>query len=543
MSLSVLINTVLFLKPIQIISRIPFIPFYKFKNNRFLVLRRKTKLKWIFIEKSDDQVVKNYNFSFLNEKGNLISLGWGSKKKSDLWNFNLNYFDYLTNKNINFTHSKSLILNWIDCHKNNLNLNIGNHSYPTSLRIVNWIKWSLSNNYTEEIFLNSLTKQSFFLYHNIEYNLLGNHILKNSKALIFFGIFTESEFSKKCLVKGMKIFSQEIDEQILSDGAHFEQSPMYHSIIMEDCLDILYMFKIFNNYKKILKINELEKKIKLKLKMMSYWYDCILHPDNDIPFINDSCFKIAPNKKHIQDYFKLLNLKYSKKPKKKFQYFKPSGFCSYNTKNIFTLIDISNVKATYIPGHSHADTLSFESSFYNFRCIVNSGISTYEDNQLRHFQRSTKSHNTLNIKDYDSSQVWKSFRLGKRAAISKLKISKTKKHIKVFAQHDGYNFLGNIFHDRYWFLEDDSIVIKDIVNSNLSAKSNFFIHPFVKIQKLSSKELFLVLPSNQKIKVIVNNGNLKIEKSNWYPEFGLSIPNNLLSLELVDNISEIRFQL
>ena len=35
------------------------------------------------------------------------------------------------------------------------------------------------------------------------------------------------------------MLERELDEQILADGGHFERSPMYHSMILEDCLDLL----------------------------------------------------------------------------------------------------------------------------------------------------------------------------------------------------------------------------------------------------------------------------------------------------------------
>jgi hypothetical protein len=37
----------------------------------------------------------------------------------------------------------------------------------------------------------------------------------------------------------LQIVDSEIGEQILPDGGHFERSPMYHAMILEDCLDLL----------------------------------------------------------------------------------------------------------------------------------------------------------------------------------------------------------------------------------------------------------------------------------------------------------------
>ena len=41
---------------------------------------------------------------------------------------------------------------------------------------------------------------------------------------------------------------KQIEEQILLDGAHCELSPMYHSIILVDMLDILNLLIAFPSY-------------------------------------------------------------------------------------------------------------------------------------------------------------------------------------------------------------------------------------------------------------------------------------------------------
>ena len=39
----------------------------------------------------------------------------------------------------------------------------------------------------------------------------------------------------------MHILDDQIKEQILSDGSHFELSTMYQAIILEDILDLIYL--------------------------------------------------------------------------------------------------------------------------------------------------------------------------------------------------------------------------------------------------------------------------------------------------------------
>ena len=65
------------------------------------------------------------------------------------------------------------------------------------------------------------------------------------------------------------------------------------------------------------------------------------------------------------------------------------------SENVVLIADLSEVGASYIPGHAHADTLSFELSLFGKRLFVNSGTSSYSLGPERHRQRSTIAHNTV----------------------------------------------------------------------------------------------------------------------------------------------------
>ena len=96
----------------------------------------------------------------------------------------------------------------------------------------------------------------------------------------------------------------------------------------------------------------------------------------------------------------------------------------------------------YIPGHAHADTLSFELSIINQRTFVNSGISEYGITSKRINQRKTRSHNTVEVDGKDSSQVWGSFRVVRRAKIVSRYIERKQDGLIVLqASHNGYKSL------------------------------------------------------------------------------------------------------
>src|SRR5204863_10066145 len=111
--------------------------------------------------------------------------------------------------------------------------------YPTSLRIVNWIASALAGNDLSPSVLQSLSVQVRALCAALEFHLGGNHLLANAKALVFAGRFFSGPEAEKWLRTGLDLLDAELREQILDDGGHFELSPMYHAIILEDVLDLI----------------------------------------------------------------------------------------------------------------------------------------------------------------------------------------------------------------------------------------------------------------------------------------------------------------
>ena len=162
---------------------------------------------------------------------------------------------------------------------------------------------------------------------------------------------------------------------------------MYHCIIIEDLIDIQNL--IISN--KFIKENHLKKILNLKIKEMLYWLNKVKHPDGEIPFFNDSTLGIAPNEYDLKKYYQILNNHNLKYDQSDCFILKDSGYGVIKNKIYFCVCDIGSIKPDYMPGHSHAETLSFETSFNNKRFIVNSGVSVYGLGEKRIFQRSTKS--------------------------------------------------------------------------------------------------------------------------------------------------------
>ena len=79
------------------------------------------------------------------------------------------------------------------------------------------------------------------MLNNLEYHLLGNHLLENGFSLLFGAYYFQDETIYKI---AKKIVVSELEVQILADGSHFELSPMYHQILFHRVLDCIQLIKL-----------------------------------------------------------------------------------------------------------------------------------------------------------------------------------------------------------------------------------------------------------------------------------------------------------
>src|SRR5690606_15730264 len=137
----------------------------------------------------------------------------------------------------------------------------------------------------DEVFLNYVFQELKYLNRNYEYHLLANHYLENAFALILGGAFFTK---KKWLHKAKSIIENELNEQILADGAHFELSPMYHKIIFFRLLELIDWYSDYD-----LCDQEFLRECREKASLMRDWLENISFSTGDIPLFNDSANHIA----------------------------------------------------------------------------------------------------------------------------------------------------------------------------------------------------------------------------------------------------------
>ena len=213
--------------------------------------------------------------------------------------------------------------------------------------------------------------------------------------------------------------------------------------------------------------------------------------------------------------------------------------------NAVVLLDVAPIGPDYLPGHGHADTLSFEMSLFNKRVFVNRGISEYEYSTKRLEERGTAAHNTVEINSKNSSEVWSSFRVANRAKPLDLIINQSKTLLSVSCAHNGYKRLtGKPIHRRTWNLNNNKLFVKDEIKGFfVSAKSRYYLHPDIKIISSGKFKWTLHIPnSKNKIILYVKKGLASLDNSYYAPEFGIQLPTKCLTVQF-GTLKEITIEL
>jgi len=566
--LSRLYHTVKYLKPIQIVGRLQlFIPRRISEQKDHPKLRSLTQASE-FCNKPTS--TSDFNeFTFLSESHRLSDVGWKSENISKLWSYNLHYFDYIHSQS-DWNESKKkkireIMQQWVD--ENPFGKGTGWEPYPASLRIVNWVKWHLNVEPLSQKTGLSLWNQLRWLSDRPEIHLLGNHLFANAKAMIIGSALFEGEESMRIQNQGLKILKKQLIEQFLADGGHFERSPMYHALAVEDLLDLYILNKNFST-------GFPKAEIKEKIKKGIQWLSLMSYGNGEFPHFNDCANSIAPTLSQLEKMAKSAGIQ-SAQPENEegmnrlmdehsnglkerdvnllkdegVTHLKESGFVIAKRERSKLIADVGDIGPAYQPGHAHAESLSFELSVRGHRVIVNSGTSLYGVSAERLRQRSTSAHSTVEIDGQNSSEVWSGFRVAERAKVQQVQIDDPDlaAPIVISASHDGYQRLpGKNIHRRTWKLDANSLTIHDQISGKFSkAVSRLYIHPDFACHSSENGAIFHHEIAGT-VSLIARSGKKEIpivmKESTYHPAFGVSMKNSCVEI-IVTDTQEVSIEL
>ncbi len=397
-------------------------------------------------------------------------------------------------------------------------LHLAWNSYAIGTRLEQWGRsalrlgpawWSAHPQFAER-FLSSFWHQAQHLANNIEWDLRGNHLVRDAVGLAWAGRFFDGSDAPPWLAQATQLACDQAREQVLADGGHFERSPMYHRHVMHDFDALAHLI---DDPAARTQLNS----VVARMQDFAAW---TCHPDSGVALLNDAALDEEPASDQS------VPAQRANKPRGG-RHFSDTGLAVWHGAKWTLFFDVGPLGPEYQPGHGHADNLTLECSYEGQRLFVDPGTHSYDRDSRRAYDRSTAAHNTVCVDGTDSSEVWHIFRVGRRARPIDVQVIADQTHFDASAAHDGYRHLGGVIHRRRVQLADDeTLMITDRIEGAGSHKleggwllaSDWTATPadggWMLQHAHHCLRVQLVGPSHLQ---------LSVENRPWHPRFGIEI--------------------
>jgi uncharacterized heparinase superfamily protein len=408
------------------------------------------------------------------------------------------------------------------------------NSYAIATRIRSWVQsalqlgpgwWSAQPSFAER-FHTSLWQQASHLSRNVEWDLRGNHLIRDAVGLAWAGRFIDKPGANAFWgYQALYLSLSQTREQVLADGGHFERSPMYHRHIMDD----------LDEWSRLIGEPKLYEQLQKVLGRMAEFATWTRHPDGRIALLNDAALEAedaldaAPT---LNNAIGPLEEPRETTEPRGGRHFADTGLAVWHGVTWTLFFDVGPIGPDYQPGHGHADNLTLECSYAGDRLFVDPGTHSYDRDERRAYDRSTAAHNTVCVDGTDSSEVWHIFRAGRRARPIDVNVTADETHFDASAAHDGYRHLGGIIHRRRVQLTDDeTLTITDRIEGNGSHKleGGWLLEPGWTATPAEAG--WLLERDSASLRVRLQGPielRLSLETRPWHPRFGVEISTTRL---------------
>ena len=446
---------------------------------------------------------------------------------SQLWRFQLHDQDALWPlANENFELRWRHATDWATAHERPTRETIedGWHPFCISRRLSNWLQWwalSPPPEAQRELILKSAARQAAYLINHLEWDLRGNHLLFNLWAMGLSSAFFEGTLGDRCLALIDAHLPEQIEEQLTEEGEYFERATAYHIEVAELFLDLRETLRPFRP--------RLSAQCGSIAARMTNLVVGLSHPDGDPPLFGDSTLQVRPILEDLQrTYGNTLDSPSSRQARARMW----GDYWVWRHDDDCLIFDTGPVGADELPAHAHCDLLGFEASIGGHKLFVDSGVSSYEDDEDRRYCRSTAAHNCLEIDGISQCDVWGKFRMGYRGHSLLLDEGHRSGIWWCQASHDAYRRIGIPVVARHVECRDDGTwACMDVLwgSGVHELVSRLHLHPEVQVMELTSPEVVLLV-GDQRVKIVFEGaeGVLTTASGRYCPEFGRVVPITVL---------------
>lgn len=295
--------------------------------------------------------------------------------------------------------------------------------YPVARRVLAWAEAVALEPRLAPGLAGRLAFQLQHLLRHLEHHLRGNHLLCDAAALVAGASLLTGPGTLEPLHRGTVILEEELRRQVLPDGGFAERTAHYHAIVLRDALLALQLARERGQ----------PPSVKEELSRMARWLVRTRRADGSWPWLNDAAPHVVPV---AQDAIRrairmnLLDGALGGEPEPLVD-LPDTGWTFLREAGSELLFERGPVGPAENPGHGHADALHYELWWGGAPVVTDSGISTYEDDAVRAFERSSQAHACVTVGGEGTDEVWRSFRVGGRARVEALPAASPDKRVRL----------------------------------------------------------------------------------------------------------------
>jgi Heparinase II/III-like protein/Heparinase II/III N-terminus len=410
-------------------------------------LRSATVLPAAFHRPCDEDLVRetadraaDHRFSFLGVERDLGERPFPPPEDAPLlWSYHLEYMDYLLDLALTGRTedlARLVALRFSGEPRRHL---AALHPYPVSRRAAALVRvLPYLDGSARDLVARAAFAHGGWVANNLECDVGGNHLLENGLALALVGAAFEGPRALEFRRRGARILSAGALEQILPDGGHYELSPAYHCRVLAVLLEGGLALRAAGV--------RLPPEYWDTLARMLSFLDGILDPEGRLPLTGDSwqSESFRPQR-FIRAVGRLLPVRSARAPEGD-RFYRGTGLAVLEDVEAGhrLLLDGGPTCPKRLPAHGHADSLGFELHLAGRAMVVDAGLFEYAPGRMRDYCRSTRAHSTVSIDGENSSEVWSSFRIGRRARILACEFGLEAGRGTIVSSHDGYRHLGAV---------------------------------------------------------------------------------------------------
>jgi uncharacterized heparinase superfamily protein len=373
------------------------------------------------------------------------------------------------------------------------------HPYPTSLRLIAWsaglsvLAWPQA---LRQRIAGELARQARYLRRSIEYDIGGNHVLKNATALVVAGAVVPAS---AVLSDGLRVLRREAERQILADGGHEERSTSYHLAVAHDLSDVAQLLRRRDG--------TVPSWLKEVLARARAWEAAMTGPDGRLPLLNDA-WESPPRPSRVSEPVSQL---------------RQSGYLVFRHERDQATFDVGPVSPPHLPPHAHADVLSFVFWADGRPLVVDPGSYVYTGPWRNHF-RGTSAHNTVEIDGVDQCELWGDFRVAFPPRVRVGVVRSDRNYAVATASHDGYRRLADpVEHHRtlVWLPRNGLVVVDRLRARRAHAvRTRLHVAPGVRWDEANGVAGFEV--------VALGGGEVRQAEAAYSPFLGRKVPIDVL---------------